>query len=78
MKPVETPSSDIYQVPRDFSANKMHYGVVQVSKHRHVVVQYSGTTSAPEYLPCFVIVSEPLKFSEACDLAKELTEKRNG
>jgi hypothetical protein len=55
----------------------MHYAVVQVSKHRHVVVQYAGTTTALHGdNPTFVTVSAPMKFSDAAELAKTLTAKR--
>lgn len=77
MKPAEVPSSQIYIAPKDFPANKMHYCVVQVSPHRHAVAVYTETTCDPENLPCFSIITKPMIFEEASDLAWNLTMERN-
>lgn len=77
MAPVDTPSANCFSCPRDFTAAQMHYAVVQVSKHRHVVVEYSGTTTMlAGNMPCFKTVSEPLRWIEAADLAHKLTNDR--
>lgn len=60
--------------PEQVSREDLHYATVQVSKHRHVVVEYDGRFL--QSILNFRTVSEPMRYLEACELAEQLTLKR--
>lgn len=71
------PKSDIWIIPRDYPADCMHYVVVQVSRHRHVVAEYrGGIHQSYGVLPHFEVVSAPMRFVDAELKAVELRESR--
>lgn len=76
MKPTTNPRNNIYTQPRNYSANCMHYAIIQVSKFRYVVAEYSGSSLTENKLPEFITVTEPLSYPEAKTVADKLTNAR--
>jgi hypothetical protein len=73
---MQMPRSNMYNNPPEIVGRKrLHYIIVQVSKHRYVVAEYEGQTGiSADYQPLsYITISERMKYWDAVDEAKRLT-----